>query len=71
MNQVDLARQARADAAKFSGILAGDLVHKLELAYIALWLDLQDHSVRENAANTACGAIEFLRLQRINGAQGQ
>lgn len=46
-------------------------MNQIELAYIALWLDLQDHSVRASAANTACGAIELLRLQRINGPQEQ
>ena len=64
MNHLELAKQARQEAAKFVGILSAELVEKLELAHIAQWLDMQDHSIRANAANTACGAIEFLRISR-------
>lgn len=64
MNFIDLAKEAQAEAAKLNGILSADLIHKLELAHIAQWLDLQDHSVRAKAANTACGAIECLRINR-------
>jgi hypothetical protein len=62
MNCVDLARAAQTDARQYAGVLSPALVRKVELAYIAQWLDAQDLSVRARAATTACSAIEFLRI---------
>lgn len=62
MNCIELAKAAQADAKPYAGILSAALVRKIELAYIAQWLDQQDLSVRAKAATTACSAIEFLRI---------
>jgi hypothetical protein len=62
MNAVDLAKAAQQDAKQYAGMFAPAVVRKLELAYIAQWLDMQDLSVRAKAATTACSAIDFLRI---------
>lgn len=62
MNHITLAKQARAEASKYAAILSAELIEKLELAHIAQWLDMQDHSIRAKAADTACGAIDLLRI---------
>jgi hypothetical protein len=61
MNAAELAKQAALSTCRYVGVLSDDLCHKLELSYIAQWLDDQTVSVRAAAANTACKAIEQLR----------
>jgi hypothetical protein len=62
MNAVELARAAQKDAQAYAAVLSSALVRKVELAYIAQWLDAQDLSIRSRAATTACSAIDFLRI---------
>lgn len=62
MNAVTLAQAAQQDAKQYAAVLSPALVRKLELAYIALWLDAQDLSIRAKAATTACSAMDFLRI---------
>lgn len=62
MNSIELAKAAQQDAKQYAAVLSAALVRKVELAYIAQWLDAQDLSVRAKAATTACSAIEVLRI---------
>jgi hypothetical protein len=62
MNAIELAKAAQQDAQQYASVLSSALVRKVELAYIAQWLDAQDLSVRARAATTACSAIDFLRI---------
>ena len=58
MNCIELAKAAQTDAKQYASVLSAELVRKVELAYIAQWLDSQDLSCRAKAATTACSAIE-------------
>lgn len=62
MNAIELAKAAQQDAKQHAAVLSAALVRKVELAYIAQWLDKQDLSIRAKAATTACSAIDFLRI---------
>lgn len=62
MNCVELAKAAQQEARRYAGVLSSELIRKVELAYIAQWLENQDLSIRAKAATKACSAIEFLRI---------
>lgn len=61
MNAQELATQATQSTANYRHVLSEALCHKLELGFVALWLDNQDETVQANAAITACKAIAQLR----------
>ena len=61
MNAEELVRQDSLSTAPYGQVLNGEICHKLELAFVAIWLDCQDESVQAQAAITACKAISQLR----------
>jgi hypothetical protein len=64
VNAEALAEAARTDAALTDGgRFSRLLVSKLELAYIAQWLDRQDGGFIAKAAETAIEAMHLLRTR--------
>jgi hypothetical protein len=64
MNAQQLAQAARADAKQYAGVFSDEIVRKLELAYVAQWLDMQDVGHLTEAGRTAYNAIDSLRVCR-------
>lgn len=62
MNATELSKKAALSTAPYAGALSDQVCHKLELAYVAQWLAIQDDDVGAAAAfRTARAAIAELR----------
>ncbi len=64
MNAIELAKAAQNSSKPYVGILANDLIEKIELAYIANWLFNHGESA---SAITAYRAVEAIHIVYMKG----